>query len=83
MLKLLSGVDEGLEANLRSFFEQQDHAEFEIPFAVRTATDAAIPAVERLQRQYPHIASRLLVTGEPPYPNAKVFSLDRMLTEAR
>ena len=23
--------------------------------------------------------SRLLITGEPPYPNAKVFSLDRML----
>ena len=27
--------------------------------------------------------SRLIVTGEPPYPNAKVYSLDRMLAAAR
>ena len=28
-------------------------------------------------------ASRLIITGEPPYANAKVFSLDRMLAAAR
>ena len=32
--------------------------------------------------EYPQIASRLLMTGEPPFPNAKVYSLDRMLSAA-
>ena len=34
------------------------------------------------ERSIPRFASRLLVTGEPPYPNAKVYSLDRMLSAA-
>lgn len=82
VLKPLAGVDHGLESNLRSFFEQ-DHPDFELLFAVRDGDDPAIPVVEALQKQFPARASRLIVTGEPPYPNAKVFSLDRMLAEAR
>jgi ceramide glucosyltransferase len=82
VLKPLAGADEGLAANLRSFFEQ-DHPEFELLFAVRDADDPAIPVVEMLQEQFPGRASRLIVTGEPPYPNAKVFSLDHMLSAAR
>jgi ceramide glucosyltransferase len=39
--------------------------------------------VDKLQREYSHIPVRLVVTGEPPYPNAKVFSLDQMLTVAK
>jgi ceramide glucosyltransferase len=82
ILKPLSGVDDGLEENLRTFFEQ-DYAQFEILFAVRAAKDPAIHVVERLCARYPHICARLIVTGEPPYPNAKVFSLDTMLAAAR
>jgi ceramide glucosyltransferase len=82
VLKPLAGVDQGLETNLRSFFDQ-DHPEFELLFAVREPTDPAIPVVQALQKQFPARASRLIVTGEPPYPNAKVFSLDRMLAASR
>jgi ceramide glucosyltransferase len=82
ILKPLAGVDDGLEENLRTFFEQ-DYAEFEILFAVRSAEEAAIPVVERLLASYPRVPARLIVTGEPPYPNAKVFSLDAMLAAAR
>ncbi len=82
VLKPLSGVDEGLETNLRSLFEQQ-HPEFEILFAVREASDPAVRIVEALRHEFPALPSRLIVTGEPPYPNAKVFSLERMLAEAR
>ncbi len=81
VLKPLAGVDEGLEENLRSFFEQR-YPRFEILFAVRSAADPAIDVVERLQAAYPAIPSRLIATGEPPYPNAKVYSLDRMLAAA-
>jgi ceramide glucosyltransferase len=81
ILKPLSGVDEGLEENLRSFFRQK-YPCFEILFAVRNPADPAIAVVERLQAQYASIPSRLIVTGEPPYPNAKVFSLDRMMAAA-
>jgi len=82
VLKPLAGIDDGLESNLRTFFEQ-DYPNFEILFAVRAGEDPAIKVVERLRAQYPAVPSRLIVTGEPPYPNAKVYSLDRMLAAAR
>jgi ceramide glucosyltransferase len=81
VLKPLAGVDEGLAENLRSFFEQR-YDSFEILFAVRNSDDPAIAVAERLRADYPAVPSRLIVTGEPPYPNAKVFSLDRMLAAA-
>jgi ceramide glucosyltransferase len=81
ILKPLAGVDEGLAENLRTFFQQR-YPCFEILFAVRNAADPAIEVVEKLRARYPAIPSRLLVTGEPPYPNAKVYSLDRMLAAA-
>ncbi len=82
VLKPLAGLDDGLEENLRTFFEQ-DYAQFEILFAVRCADDPAVAVVERLREEYDRVPSRLLIVGEPPYPNAKVFSLDRMLEAAR
>ncbi len=82
VLKPLAGADEGLEGNLRSFFEQ-DYPEFELLFAVRSPGDPAVAVTERLRAEYPAVPARLIVTGEPPWPNAKVFSLDRMLSQAR
>jgi len=81
VLKPLAGLDDGLEGNLRTFFEQS-YPRFEILFAVRSPDDAAIAVVERLRTRYPSVPARLLVVGEPPYPNAKVYSLDRMLAAA-
>ncbi len=82
VLKPLAGVDDGLEENLRTFFEQQYPA-FEILFAVREAADPAVAVVERLRTRYPAVEARLIVTGESPFPNAKVFSLDLMLAASR
>ena len=81
ILKPLAGLDLDLESHLRTFFEQ-DYAAFEILFSVRSGDDPAAPVVSKLQQQYPNIPTRLIVTGEPPYPNAKVYSLDRMLAAA-
>ena len=81
ILKPLAGLDLGLESNLRSFFEQ-DYPTFEILFAVRSEDDAAVEVVEKLRREYQRVPSRLLLTGESPYPNAKVYSLEQMLAAA-
>ena len=82
ILKPLSGADEGLEENLRSFFTL-DYPDFEILLAVRRGDDPAVAIVESLRRAYPQVPAQLLVVGEPPYANAKVFSLDRMMAAAR
>ena len=81
ILKPLAGLDLDLESNLRTFFEQ-DYPAFEILFAVRNESDPAVAVVRRLQLAYPKTPTRLVVTGEPPYPNAKVFSLEQMLAAA-
>jgi ceramide glucosyltransferase len=82
ILKPLAGLDEGLEENLRSFFEQ-DYPQFEILMAVSTEDDPALPVARRLQQAYPGIPSQILITGEPPYPNRKVRSVDEMVRAAR
>jgi ceramide glucosyltransferase len=81
ILKPLSGLDLDLESNLRTFFEQ-DYPALEILFAVRNENDPAAAVVAKLQGEYPQVSSRLLITGEPPYPNAKVFSLAHMMAVA-
>jgi ceramide glucosyltransferase len=88
ILKPLHGLDEGLEDNLRSFFAQpylqpNGTPAFEILFATREGDDPAIAVVERLRVEFPQVPVTRLVTGEPPYPNAKVFSLARMTDVAR
>jgi ceramide glucosyltransferase len=82
VLKPLSGADFELEVNLRSFFEQ-DHGEYEILFAVREESDAAVPIVRRLQAEFPGVSSRLLLVGQPEFQNAKVWSLDHLTRAAR
>lgn len=82
VLKPLAGRDLGLDENLLSFFTQ-DYPNFELLFAVRHPDDPAVDVVRRLEAEFPNVTSCLIVTGEPPYPNAKVFSLDRMLAESR
>jgi ceramide glucosyltransferase len=81
ILKPAAGLDLELESNLRTFFEQ-DYPAFEILFAVRDGDDPAVEVIEKLRREYPQVPSRLLVTGEPTYSNAKVYSLESMLAAA-
>lgn len=82
ILKPLAGVDEGLEDNLRSFF-RQDYRTFEILMAVSTEDDPALEIARRLAAEFPDVPSRILVTGEPPYPNRKVASIHAMAQQAR
>lgn len=77
LLKPLHGADPELEQHLESFFVQ-DYPSFEILFAVRQETDPAVAVVRRLNARYPRVSTRLIFTGEPPYSNAKVYSMKKM-----
>ena len=63
--------------NLETFF-RQDYPVFEILFAVRDESDPSVALVQKLMKRFANIPCTLIVTGEPPYPNAKVFSLEKM-----
>ena len=83
ILKPLCGHDDGLEENLRSFF-MQDYPEYEVLLGVHNADDPAVPVAEKVIHEFSgKVAARLIITGESPIPNAKAFSLNRMVREAR
>jgi ceramide glucosyltransferase len=81
LLKPLHGSEPGLEEDLTTFFEQ-DYPQYEILFCARTDDDAGLETARRVAARYPQIAVRFLSTGEPPYINAKVRSMELMETEA-
>jgi ceramide glucosyltransferase len=81
LLKPLRGADPDLELHLESFF-LQGYPSFEILFAVRRADDPAVAVAERLMARYPNVPARLILTGEPPYSNAKVYSMEKMAEAA-
>lgn len=82
VLKPLCGHDDGLEENLRSFMGQ-DYPEYEVLFGVHRPDDPAVAVVEKIIGEFSgRINARLIITGESPIPNAKAFSLNRMVREA-
>jgi ceramide glucosyltransferase len=81
LLKPLHGLEPDLESHLQSFFEQ-DYPEFEIIFCARTDQDAGLQIARRVAARYPKIRSRFLCSGNAPYANAKVWSLERMQNAA-
>ena len=81
VLKPLHGLEPELEANLESFF-CQEYPAFEIVFGARRSDDPALEIVAALQRKYPHVRSCIVLSGEPVYPNAKVFALEKMIARA-
>ena len=81
LLKPVCGMEPGLEANLTSFFEQQ-YPSFEIIFGARHSDDPALDVVRRISRNYPSVGVKIIATGEPLRPNAKVCSLVKMYARA-
>ncbi len=78
IFKPVHGMEEQLAANLESFF-QQDYPDYEVIFGVRDMENPAARIAEEVRTRYPHISSRIIVSGPPAWPNAKVFSLDKMI----
>lgn len=82
IFKPVHGMEARLEENLRSFFEQ-DYPEFEIFIGARTPDDPSMTVARKLQAEYPHVKSQLVFSGPPEWPNAKVFTLDKMIAQSR
>ena len=81
ILKPVRGADAGFYQAIRSQ-AIQDHSQFEILFGVRDATDAAVPEIERLIREFPSGPIRLILCSQDA-PNQKVGVLMDLAREAR
>ena len=81
ILKPLYGTDARLYAALRSH-ATQNYPEFEILFGVSDPGDPALAAVEKLQREFPALAMRV-ITVETTAPNPKAFVLEQLARQAR
>ncbi len=78
VFKPVHGMEARLEENLESFF-RQDYPAFEVVLGARTASDEGLQVAERVRQRHPTIKSQVVVSGPPAWPNAKVFSLSRMI----
>jgi ceramide glucosyltransferase len=77
LLKPVHGAEPDLDRHLASFFEQ-DYPEFEILFCAREPNDPGLDIARRVAARYPNIPAKFFSTGEPPYINAKVASMELM-----
>ncbi len=83
ILKPLHGIEPQMERNLESFFLQDYSGEFEVLFAIDHPEDAALPIARKVCEKYPAVQSRILITGEPVWPNPPAQSFSRMEEVAR
>jgi ceramide glucosyltransferase len=81
VLKPVHGMEPRLEANLESFF-RQDYPDFEIIFGARSRDNEALVVVEKLRAKYPGVRTQVVISGDPSWPNAKVFSLAKMIASS-
>jgi len=82
LLKPLQGAEPGLREYLEGFF-QLDYPQYEILFCARTESDRGLAIARGLSAKYPHIPVHILTSGEPPWPNAKCYSMNEMKAVAR
>lgn len=81
LLKPVHGIEPQLHHSIESFF-CQDYPRFEIIFGARSVDDPALEVVRDLMRKYPQVSVKLVASGEPPWPNAKCWSLVQMAEQA-
>lgn len=78
VLKPVHGMEPQLSENLESFF-RQNYPDFEILVGARDADNPALGVAEQLRLRYSNVKSRVVLSGLPTWPSAKVFSLDKMI----
>jgi len=81
ILKPVAGIDDGLEANLRTFFSQ-NYPRYEVVFGVQGEEDPVLELVRKLMREHPEVEARVVVHDGGRGINPKVSNLRAMLTTA-
>jgi ceramide glucosyltransferase len=82
ILKPLRGVDDDLERNLESFFDL-DYPDFEVLFAVDGVDDPEAGVARAVSLRFPHVPSRIVVTGHDAIHNPKIHKLSALERHAR
>jgi ceramide glucosyltransferase len=83
ILKPLKGCDPEMFEAFRSHCLQEYDAPYELIFGVNDAYDEAIPAVERLKKEFPDRSITLVVCPEVLGANRKVSNLAQMIKRAQ
>jgi ceramide glucosyltransferase len=82
IFKPLKGLDDGMEANLRSFFTLE-YPTYQLVFGVADRDDPAIPVVQKLIAAYPDRDAKLVIGAAPFGLNPKVENLAAMWSYRR
>lgn len=83
LLKPLKGLEDSLDANLRSFFTQAYPAPFELIFSATEADDPGLCLARALAAEYPEVSARFVVSDASFGLNPKVANLAGALPHAR
>ena len=82
ILKPLHGSPAYLEECLEGYFKL-DYPEYELIFCARRAEDAGLAVARKLAERYPRIPVTILHSGEPPWMNARCYSMHLMAQAAK
>ncbi len=82
ILKPLHGSPAYLEECLEGYFKL-DYPEYELLFCARQPDDAGLAVAAKLAARYPKIPVTILHSGEPPWVNARCYSMHLMAQAAR
>lgn len=83
LLKPLKGLEEGLEGNLVSFYEQAYPASLQVVFASAETADPALVIARRIAERYPTVETDFVISRESFGSNPKVCNLHGALEAAR
>jgi ceramide glucosyltransferase len=82
LLKPVKNIDDGMAANLESFY-RLDYPAYEVLFAVDDFKDPCVALLKDLQARHSRVRTTIIATGHPPFENPKIHKLARLESKSR